>query len=219
MAKNQYVRPLLYTVSLSIIAKAFSWVKVSFALGSASIFFSLRNSIVPLIAAFGGNVGASATFAGMAIISFFTKGTMPLSYVAYSGIPTLCAGFYWNLSSRAVKTVIPLLLMIAFWAHPMGAQAWPYTLFWLIPAGIAVTRTTSIFATALAATFIAHAVGSVLWLYSTAMEPAYWYALLPIVPLERFIFAATTTACYHAYAYMISISWRGLVNRLVRASA
>jgi len=48
----------------------------------------------------------------------------------------------------------------------------------------------SFFLVALSSSFIAHAVGSVIWLYSLSMPAEKWIALIPIVAVERFIFAA-----------------------------
>lgn len=218
MAQNSLLRSLIRTMIIAAIAKIASLIKVSCAIGSSYLFFSFRNSIVPLVGAFAGAVGAGLYFVGSAAISFFVKDAAPLSFLAYSGIPTLFSSLYWTVHARSIKAVIPALCMVLFLIHPIGIQAWPYALFWLIPFALAFKKEQSIFMTALASTFIAHAVGSVLWLYTTSMEPSYWYALIPIVPLERMLFAAGTTVCYRAFSFALNYNWREAYKRMGQAS-
>jgi len=48
----------------------------------------------------------------------------------------------------------------------------------------------TISARALIASFIAHAVGSVIWLYCGTIAPEIWTALMPLVIVERLLIAA-----------------------------
>ena len=50
----------------------------------------------------------------------------------------------------------------------------------------------------LGATFTAHAVGGVLWIYTIPMTPEIYIALLPIVIVERTLFATGIAASYVA---------------------
>ena len=59
--------------------------------------------------------------------------------------------------------------MILFIAHPVGAAAAPYAFYWFIPIFIAMMRNRTLWHDALASTFTAHAVGSVIWLYTVPM--------------------------------------------------
>jgi hypothetical protein len=48
----------------------------------------------------------------------------------------------------------------------------------------------SLFLQSLASTFIAHAVGSVIWVYANPMTPQMWTGLIPVVFVERMVIAA-----------------------------
>ena len=63
---------------------------------------------------------------------------------------------------------------------------------------IALFKSRSFYAQALGATFTAHAVGSVIWLYTMPMAQEAWLALIPQVAIERLTFAAGIVVAYHA---------------------
>ena len=206
--------PIMRTVFLFIISKLLACMKVSFAIGACWTLFSLRNMIAPLAGVFGGIAGASFFFASNLMYLLLFKKAISLSYLAYSGIPTFFAGLYWATSSRAIRAGVPTLCMFLFMLRPEGMAAWPYALFWLVPIAIACMRTSSIFLTSLASTFTAHAVGSVLWLHTTSMGTDYWYALLPMVPIERLLFAVGMTASHIIFSWLFSQSFNVFRHRL-----
>ena len=81
-----------------------------------------------------------------------------------------------------MQILVPVLCMALFGLHPVGSQAFAYTLYWLIPVTLYIMSSlvnvlprfqqfTPIFLQALSSTFIAHAVGSVIWLYTVGMTP------------------------------------------------
>ena len=121
----------------------------------------------------------SYTFLGSSLIGPFS-----------TYLPTLCAAWYWNMPNKIMRLFLPIVCMVAFMFHPIGGQAWVYALYWLIPITIYFLPYQSFFAQALAATFIQHAVGSVIWLYFVSSTPALWYSLLPVVIVERLVFAS-----------------------------
>ena len=51
-------------------------------------------------------------------------------------------------------------------------------------------------ARALGATFSAHAVGGALWIYAFSLPAAVWQGLIPIVAIERSIFALGIAGTY-----------------------
>lgn len=205
---------IMRTVFLFIISKLLACMKVSFAIGACWTLFSLRNMISPLAGAFGGIGGASFFFASSVMYLLLFKKTIAFSYLAYSGIPTFFAGLYWAIPSRMLRAGVPAACMALFMFHPVGMAAWPYALFWLIPIVLACMQTNSIFFTSLASTFIAHAVGSLLWLYTTSMGANYWYALLPIVPVERLLFALGMTATHMICSWLFSQNFNLFFYRL-----
>src|SRR2546430_1999084 len=66
-----------------------------------------------------------------------------------------------------------------------------------------------VFLQALGSAFIAHAVGSVIWLYTVGMTPAAWLGLIPVVFVERMLCAAGMTVAYYGISGLASV----LVNR------
>ncbi|MGV8176493.1 MAG: hypothetical protein ACP5NX_01705 [Candidatus Bilamarchaeaceae archaeon] len=104
-------------------------------------------------------------------------------------------------------SLIPILCMVAFVMTPVGAQAWYYSLFWLIPPICAlfykvkpliftVNLGGKMFGLALQSlgtTFTAHAIGSVAFMYAFMTAPyntpEFWTTLMPVVVVERLAFA------------------------------
>ncbi len=85
-----------------------------------------------------------------------------------------------------LHVVFPLLAMALFVLSPNGQGAWSYSLYWLIPVGVAFMRP-SLFGRALQSTFVAHAAGSVMWAYLTPLTSTMWLALIPVVAVERLL--------------------------------
>jgi len=109
-------------------------------------------------------------------------------YLAYH-IPGFCAALYWSSRSAVIGVLLPLVCIGLFLLNPIGLMSAPYVLFWLIPIVLYWQKDT-IFYVALSSTFIAHAVGSVIWLYTVPTTSALWLSLIPIVIIERLAFAS-----------------------------
>ncbi len=107
-------------------------------------------------------------------------------------MPMLFAAFYFGAIKKSlhkkISIIIPLICMALFMVHPIGREAWVYSLYWLIPV-IAKLFSKNLFFRSLGATFTAHAIGSTIWLYSIPMTSMQWLGLIPIVALERLLFA------------------------------
>ena len=104
--------------------------------------------------------------------------------------------------------------MVAFIAHPVGAQAWVYSLYWLIPVVLYFLRKESLFLTALGSTFTAHAVGSVIWIYANPMTPQAWLVLIPVVFIERFVFASGMVVAYHGINFIKNCGYQEAVLKI-----
>lgn len=112
-------------------------------------------------------------------------------------LPMMLAAFY--LGSKTKKNImIPLLCIILFVAHPQGRIAWYYSLYWLIPI-LAVFKKNRLILNALGATFTAHAVGSIIFLYAFNLPAAVWISLIPIVAIERGLFALGIWVSYPVF--------------------
>lgn len=185
--------------SLIILAKVASFFKVSYIVGSHMAFFSATSVMMPLCGAFGG-LRLSVAIVTFGLLSKFAMGSGLLSfkYLAYH-IPGLFAALYFASPSLMIRIILPLVCMGLFVIHPVGGQAWAYTLFWLIPVGVNLITIRSFFAQALASTLVAHAVGSVIWLYAQPMTPAIWLGLIPVVIAERLCNAAGATVLHSLF--------------------
>lgn len=175
-------------------------IKVSSIIGSAGVFFSATNAVGPLATVFGGVLGGGI-FSLFNILlcgkSFFT--------ITCTGIPQIFAGQYLRTTSKFFQIGIPLLCMALFLTNDVGAQTWQYAMFWLIPMAISILGTENIFMKSLGATFVAHAIGSIIWLYCVPISPAMWLALIPVVPIERLCFASATSCVYLLADYFVKL--------------
>ena len=190
--------------SYAAIFKFSGLVKVSFLLGSQMVWFSGVNSVLPLAGAFGGLFGASLVFLMRQLIHLLFFKTLSLSFLALC-IPGFFASLYWSTNNAFIRLLLPLACMGLFVAHPVGAQAFFYSLYWLIPVALYFVPQRSLFLTALGSTFVAHAVGSVIWCYTVPMTAGMWAALMPIVALERTLFALGMVVAHHAIAFVFGM--------------
>lgn len=176
-------------------------------------FFSLFDSIMPLMGAVSfGFAGFIVVLRTITRVAFF--GLSPFSLLYH--IPGLCAAASWSSSRKLISVGIPLLCIALFLLHPVGFKAAPYVLYWFIPVFIAFLQKPALFLRSLSSTFIAHAVGSVLWLYNLNTVPALWLNLIPVVLCERLIFASCATLFYWAVVKMGSLSTISISERLQR---
>jgi len=145
--------------------------------------------MTPLSGAFCGTAGSSIVCAIRLLLAYLVYG-LPSLHLLSNHIPGLFAAWCWSTRSVFVHVGVPVLCMLLFMLHPVGMHAFVYALFWLIPIGLFFVPQKNLFLQALASTFVAHAVGSVIWLYTMPMEATIWLGLMPIVIIERLLFAA-----------------------------
>lgn len=204
MIYNQIKRSLSYKSFLIMgfypsLLKYAGLLKVSFMVGSINAFFSATNILVPVIAGAAGMMTLSMAV-GIKILLTLMVGKMALASLLVNNVP----GFFgaWALINRhwALRIVVPVLCIALFMLHPEGAHASLYALYWLIPVCLYFSR--SSFAQALSSTFVAHAVGSVIWIYTTNMAASAWLLLIPLVALERLTFAVGIVTVQQALAYI-----------------
>lgn len=202
--------------------------KISFVWGSKKLFFPGFCVIMPLMGAFFG-----AWTAGFAMI-FAKIGRYVLAsgYPSITlGIPTMAACWCWSLERQKagyahifVNIIIPLGCLVAFILHPsVGCGFW-YGLYWVIPVFLYVAQLIkcigkNLFVTALRSTFIAHALGSVIWCYTIPMTPDKWLALIPIVAVERLVFASGMVLLYFVFKMCAShCKPKTLIDRFYHAT-
>ena len=99
--------------------------------------------------------------------------------------------------------LVPLVCMFLYMIHPIGNQTWFYSLYWIIPI-VAKLLPERLILRSLGATFTAHAVGSVAYLYLIPSTPALWVMLIPIVAFERGIFTLGIAGTYLVFNTVLS---------------
>lgn len=172
---------------------ALRFAKISPIVGASWGFFSLSDVVMPLTGTLGLGIGACAVLARLGCKALFFN--VPLTNIMYY-LPGFCAAGYWSSKGSFFRLIVPIGCMVLFIIHPVGFHAAAYSLYWLIPVGVYFFDKESIFLQSLASTFVAHAVGSVLWLYSFDMSAAMWLGLIPVVAFERLFFASAMTVIY-----------------------
>ncbi len=91
---------------------------------------------------------------------------------------------------------VPALAILVFNLHPIGRTVWFYSLFWLIPFVVWPFRERFLLLRSLGATFVAHSVGGAIWIWAFNLPATVWISLIPVVVLERAIFALGISASY-----------------------
>ena len=192
--------------------------------GTANKSFTLFQFMGPVAGGFmGAGVGAVSVLLAE-VISFFWLGTGVNMLNIILLAPMLAATAYFAAYSRGkfAGAAVSLACMAAFIAHPVGAQAWVYSLYWLVPA-IALALPEHLFLRSLGSTFTAHSIGSVVWLYAFPSTPAFWLALIPVVAFERLLFASGISISYVAlnalFARVEAVAKSGLVSLDYRYAA
>ncbi len=169
--------------------------------------FTLFELFGPVAGGFLGMAGVAAVFVAKA--ASFVIGGAPFTFWDAAGLtPMMFAAYYfWKNGARAfsdrLSLVVPALAMLAFWLNPIGQQAWIYALYWTIPI-IVKFLPERLLLRSYGATFTAHAIGSVLFLYTVPTVPALWIALIPIVALERSVFALGISATYWVFTSVLN---------------
>lgn len=104
-------------------------------------------------------------------------------------VTPLAAVFYFSNKSKLVN-IIPVLAIIGFLIHPVGRQAWPFALLWVIPIMVSFFKNKISYLNALGATFTQHALGGLAFIYLVPSTAEFWLGLIPLVLQERVLIAA-----------------------------
>lgn len=179
-------------------------------LAGSNISFTLFDFFAPIAGAFLGPVyGIISVFCVMVTNNLvkdipWTTGTIIRLF------PTLFAVYYFAAISRKQGRLIlavPVLAIIAFLTHPNGKQVPYYTLFWIIPL-IAYRFRNNLWMKSLGATFTAHSVGGMMWIWAFNLPASVWQGLIPVVISERLLFATGIAVSFiavkHTLTYLIS---------------
>lgn len=180
--KNRKILFAIIFIILGLIAFQFS---VDRIIGSNQNF-TLFEFLGPTGGMFLGPIlGALSTFVVYVLnIILFHKQINFLSILLF--LPPVLAAVYFGLKQKKTAIIFPICIIL-FLLNPIGRQAWLYPMIWLIPFCATFWKKRLIF-NSLGATFTAHAVGTIIFLYMFGLTPAIWMALIPVVLIERGIF-------------------------------
>ncbi len=116
-------------------------------------------------------------------------------------LPAMLAAVYFGLKQKSTAIIFQICILL-FLLNPIGRQAWEYSLIWLIPF-VATFFKKKLILNSLGATFTAHAVGSVIFLYTFGLTPAIWISLIPVVFIERGVFTVGIWASCLAFNFAL----------------
>ena len=171
-------------------------VKLSTMWGASGQYFTLYEFLGPLPAAFLGPVfGAAVIIIAKSANMLISGSTWTLFDMARVFTMVFAAWYFASYKKNLALLAVPLICMALFILNPIGGQAWYYSLYWLIPV-VAFFAPDNLLLRSLGASFMAHAVGSVAFLYSIQTVPQLWIALIPVVAIERFVFAVGVAAAF-----------------------
>lgn len=186
----------IFYISATLLARL---VKLTGMIGQHTISFSLASCGTPLIGLYTSLWTVLTSLGVTTLYSWYTTAN-PLLLLLH--IPTLGATLYLYLCAQPSHKFLKTLFGIAvlafcttlFLVHPIGFQAKAYTLLWLVPGIMLMTPSNNSFIQSYITTYIAHAIGSVIWLYTIGPVTAEaWLALIPLACLERLLFASGMT--------------------------
>lgn len=173
--------PAIISLFLAIFV---TFLPFNFIVGSKAALFSYSSMAIP-------SLGYCYSLLYV-ILYIFTKGLLGSSALYLSllhRLPLFFATIALKQRDLKIFVSLPAAAMVLFCMHPIGSQVFYYSWYWFIPMALYFFVQDHVYARALAASFIAHAVGSVIWLYTGVIPAEVWTALMPLVIVERLIIA------------------------------
>jgi hypothetical protein len=195
------MKKVMSSVSVGLATKVSSICKISFIWGSHISYFSMSSIIAPVSGAFLGVSGSFLVLLTRCMIHVALFKTISLSFLVFC-IPGYFASLYWATHSSLIRVIVPLVCIVLFIVHPIGSQAFMYSFYWLLPILFYMTMYKSLFLEAFGSTLIAHAVGSVIWLYTAPTTVEMWLGLIPVDLIERLLFAIGMVVMYKAIMWI-----------------
>ncbi|KKW19772.1 MAG: hypothetical protein UY63_C0006G0014 [Parcubacteria group bacterium GW2011_GWA2_51_10] len=165
-------------------------------LAGSKVSFTLFDAFGPTAGAFLGTLPGAAAVLLMQAGNFIFQGADWSDTGTFVRlIPMIFAAIYFS-RKMPLNIIVPALAIIAFVANPVGREVWYFSLFWTIPIICYFFQERFLVARALGATFMAHSVGGALWIWLVPLPAAVWVGLIPVVIMERLIFAAGIAVSY-----------------------
>ena len=186
--KKRVIFLAIFTI-LALVAKQINF---SPLIGTENQSFTLFQFFGPIAGTFLGSIFGIIAVLGAELIDFFIVGKEATWINIFRLAPMLFAVYYFGSKKKNLNIIVPLIAMILFIIHPVGRQAWIYSLFWTIPIIARLLPNKYAYSVplrSLGATFTAHAIGSALFIWSIPTTPGMWLTLIPVTAFERLMFA------------------------------
>ena len=175
-------------------------------LASSKQYFTMFQFLGPVAGAFLGPVVGVLAVLISEFANFLTLGKEWTALNILRMLPMLFAAYYFgvkrdkiSIKNTALMVIAPIFAIFMFIIHPVGRQVWFFSLYWMIPVIISLfpkKYSDGVLMKSLGATFTAHAVGGVVWIYMFNTIPEYWIGLIPVVAYERLLFAGGIALSY-----------------------
>ena len=189
-------RIIYFTLGSLILGLAAMQVPFSAVLGGSQQTFSLFDFIAPSFGGFlGAGIGAIAAVITKAANVIVHGGEFDTTTIIRLFPLAIGALYFGARRFKPLIALIPLACIALFLSHPEGRGAWYYSLYWLIPVVSLFVKRSVVF-NSLGATFTAHAVGGVAFLYAFNLPSEVWIALIPVVFVERMLFTSGIAVSY-----------------------
>ena len=199
-------KKIYFWLAFTITGLIFSQIKFT-QLAGANISFTLFDFFAPVAGVFLGGLFGIVSVLAVSLFNFVTNGSFAIPSLIRL-YPTLFAVWYFSLSPKQKPNkwvlLFPLLSIVSFWLHPVGREAWYYPLMWLIPLA-AYFKRDWLYLRALGATFTAHAVGGLAWIWAFNLPASVWQGLIPVVLAERLLFAGGISLAYMVFARVLKL--------------
>jgi hypothetical protein len=177
-----FLKKVFNSVSLNFFASIFKYLSFSKIVGANFLALAPGAILFPSALIFSSFGWLSLTISSLIRWLFFGYASALLGFLSP-------VGAYLYYKFRLARFLLPLFCIVLFVLHPTGFAAFNYALLWLIPLSLAFYQN-SIFLS-IGASFAAHAVGSVVWIYLfPALPSAAWSGLIYLVLVERSLIAA-----------------------------
>lgn len=158
--------------------------------------FTLFDAFAPIAGGFLGSIPGAISVLLMQLVNLAFHGFHAVDQGTIIRLfPVMFAAIYFG-RKNVFNIIVPILAMVSFNLNPVGREVWYYSLFWLIPVAAYFYQERSLIVKALGATFAAHAVGGAIWIWAFHLPKAVWVSLIPIVAMERLMFAAGIVVSY-----------------------
>jgi len=193
MVNKNFLKFITFCITI-----VFCFLPLNIIIGSKSTWFSCSSMAIPAL-----GYHLSLLYV---ILFIFTKSlfsSYPLYFFILHRLPLILSIRALQKRDWKVFIAVPLVAMILFCVHPIGQQVFYYSWYWFVPMIMYVFVQDTLYSRALASSFIAHAVGSVVWLYLGHIPIETWIALMPIVPIERLFITIGMIGCVALFENVI----------------